>query len=107
MKGLKCNIRTRSQLTCDEDTELVHGSPASPLDTLSRHSSGCDWSKGRTKTPDLLAEKNGKMIMVFAQSWTMSDLILAGLSLRSGGQGFSWATMNAPTSLFHRKIEER
>ena len=56
LKGLKCNIRTRSQLTCDEDTELVHGSPASPLDTLSRHSSGCDWSKGRTKTPDLLAE---------------------------------------------------
>ncbi|CAH3115249.1 unnamed protein product, partial [Porites lobata] len=58
--SLKCNIRTRSQLTCDDDTELVHGSPASPLDTLSRHSSGCDWSKGRTKTPDLLAEIMGQ-----------------------------------------------
>jgi len=56
LKGLKCNIRTHSQLTCDEHTELVHESPASPPDTLSRHSGGCGWSKGRTKTPDLLAE---------------------------------------------------
>ena len=44
--------------------------------------------------------------MVFAQSWTMSDLILAGLPLTSGGQGFSWATMNVAAGLIHRKIEE-
>ena len=63
--------------------------------------------EAKNKDPWLVSRKNGKMIMVFAQSWTMSDLILAGLSLRSGGQGFSWANMNVAAGLIHRKIEER